>query len=51
MRMFYYAAWCVTDGAIIMSGLGYAGKNKEGKESFDHIYSIRIRDVELGVSP
>ena len=51
MRLFYYSGWCITDGAIIASGLGYAGKDKEGKDQFNAIYSIRIRDVELGLSP
>lgn len=51
-RFLYYATWCITDGSIIMSGLGYAGKSKDtGKEKWNHIYSIRIRDVELGPSP
>lgn len=51
MRLFYYSGWCITDGAIIASGLGYAGKDKNGEEQFNEIYSIRIRDVELGLSP
>jgi lysophospholipid acyltransferase len=51
MRMFYYAGWCITDGGIIASGLGYGGKNKEGKDVFDHIYSIKILSVELELSP
>ncbi len=52
MRFFYYAGWCITDGGIIASGLGYAGKDKKtGKDSFNHIYSIKILEVELGLSP
>lgn len=52
MRFFYYAGWCITDGSIIASGLGYAGKDKKtGKDRFDHIYSIKITEVEFGLSP
>jgi hypothetical protein len=51
-RFIYYSTWCLTDGQMIASGLGYAGKNeKTGEEMFDKIYSIRIMDVELGLSP
>lgn len=51
-RFLYYAGWCITDGAIIASGLGYEGKDpKSGKESFDRIYSIKISNVELELSP
>jgi hypothetical protein len=50
-RFLYYSGWCITDGAIVASGLGYAGKDKYGKDNFEHIYSIHIADVELGLSP
>lgn len=51
-RFQYYTAWCITDGSIIMSGLGYNGKDsKTGKEKFDRIVSIDILAVELGISP
>ena len=34
-RFVYYATWCITDGQIIASGLGYAGKDvKTGEEKF-----------------
>jgi lysophospholipid acyltransferase len=51
-RFIYYSTWCLTDGQIIASGLGYAGKGeKTGEEKFDKIYSIRVIDVEFGLSP
>jgi hypothetical protein len=51
-RFVYYATWCITDGQVIASGLGYAGKDaKTGEEKFNKIYSIIILDVELGLSP
>jgi len=51
-RFLYYSGWCITDGAVIASGLGYSGKDaKTGKEKFNHIYSIKISEVECGVSP
>lgn len=51
-RFQYYTAWCITDGSIIASGLGYNGEDpKTKKPLFDRIYSINIADVELGLSP
>ncbi len=50
-RFIYYTTWCITDGQIVASGLGYAGKGKDGVEKFDKIYSTVILDVELGLSP
>lgn len=50
MRLFYYSGWCITDGAMIASGLAYAGKDKNGEEKFDHIYGINIYEVEFGLS-
>lgn len=51
-RFLYYTGWCVTDGSIIASGLGYNGKDaKTGKHKFDKIVSIRILEIELGTSP
>jgi hypothetical protein len=51
-RILYYVPWCITDGSVIASGLGYNGKNpKTGKEDFYRIYSIDMLGVELGVSP
>ena len=46
-RFLYYQAWCVTDGSIIASGIGYDGLDKQ----FDKITSVRILEVELGLSP
>jgi hypothetical protein len=31
-RFFYYGPFSITTGAIIASGLGYNGKNKENDE-------------------
>ncbi len=51
-RFVYYSTWSLTDGQVIASGLGYAGKDKKtGEENFDKIYSIRVLDVEFGLSP
>lgn len=51
-RFLYYSGWCITDGAVMASGLGYAGKDpKTGEEKFDRIYSIDIAGVELEQSP
>lgn len=51
-RYLYYTPWCITDGAVIASGLGYNGKDeKTGKDKFDRIISIYILEVEFGLSP
>jgi hypothetical protein len=50
MRLFYYSGWCITDGAVIASGLAYSGKDKNGVEKFDQIYGIDILAVEFGLS-
>jgi len=51
-RFFYYAGWCITDGSVIASGLGYGGQDPKTKHHrFDHIYSINIYEVEFGLSP
>jgi hypothetical protein len=51
-RFLYYTPWCITDGAMIASGIGYGGVNPTTKEPiWDYITSIRIREVELGTSP
>jgi len=50
MRLFYYSGWCITDGAVIASGLAYSGKDKDGNEKFDHIYGVNIYEVEFGLS-
>lgn len=51
-RFLYYTGWCITDGSVIASGLGYKGQDPTtGKHSFDKITSVRILNVELGLSP
>jgi len=51
-RYLYYSAWCITDSAVMASGLGYNGKDaKTGAHRFDRIVSINILEVELGLSP
>ena len=51
-RFQYYTAWCITDGSMIASGLGYNGQDPVTKEhKFDRIVSIVISEVELGLSP
>ena len=51
-RFLYYTGWCVTDGSVIASGLGYKGQDpKTGEHKFDRVVSIRIMEVEAGLSP
>lgn len=49
-RFLYYVPWHTTTGTIIASGLGYNGVDKKGEHSFDRIYSVDTRGVELGTS-
>ena len=50
-RFLYYVPWCLTDGSVIASGLGYNGYDKETKKhKFDRIYSIAILEVEMGLT-
>jgi hypothetical protein len=51
-RLLYYVPWCIIDGGIIASGLGYNGKDPEtGENRFNKILNVHIKEVELGNSP
>lgn len=51
-RFLYYTPWCIVDGGIIASGLGYNGKDPEtGEQRFDRVLNVIISGVELGLSP
>ena len=51
-RILYYVPWCITDGSVIASGLGYNGLDLHTKKHrWDRIISIRIFNVEFGISP
>lgn len=51
-RFFYYGPFSITTGAIIASGLGYNGKNKENDEhQWDKIVQIYVWEIETGKSP
>lgn len=44
--------WCISDGGIIASGLGYNGYDvTHQKHKFDRIINVHILGVELGLSP
>lgn len=50
-RFFYYGPFSFTTGAIIASGLGYNGQDKEGKHKWDKIIQIFVIEIETGKSP
>lgn len=50
-RFFYYGPFSITTGAIIASGLGYKGKDKEGHDKWDRIIQVYIWEIETGKSP
>jgi len=50
-RYKYYSAWYLSDGAIIMSGLGFNGKNDKGENQWDRIVSVYGYEIEYGTNP
>jgi len=51
-KFFYYTPFCFTTGAIIASGLGYNGKNKDtNQDKWDKIISVYIWELETSTSP
>jgi len=50
-KFFYFNAFSFTTGAIIASGLGYNGKDKEQRDKWDKIVSIYIWELETSTSP
>ena len=52
VRFQYYSAWAFIDAGAVACGLSYNGKNKEGKDQWNRIQSIKIFDIEIfGFSP
>ena len=49
-RFFYYTPFCISNGAIIASGLGYNGIDKSGSHKWDKIVAIYIMGVETSNS-
>lgn len=47
-RWKYYGAWNISEGACILSGLGFNGVNSKGQLKWDRVKNINIYDVELG---
>jgi lysophospholipid acyltransferase 5 len=44
----YATAWCITEGAAILAGLGYNGKNEKGEDQWDGVRDLNIAKFELG---
>jgi len=44
----YCSAWCITEGAAILAGLGYNGKNDKGEDQWDGVRDLHIFKWELG---
>lgn len=44
----YCAAWLLTEGAAILCGLAYNGKNSLGEDRWDGVRDIHIIKFELG---
>ncbi|PVU95128.1 hypothetical protein BB561_002022 [Smittium simulii] len=46
-RSMYYIAWKMSEGACMVTGLGFSGFNKEGKYTFHSISNVEIIKVEF----
>jgi lysophospholipid acyltransferase len=47
-RTKYYGVWALTEGACILSGIGYAGIDvKTGKANWDRLVNVKAYDLEL----
>uniref|UniRef100_A0A7E4W527 Lysophospholipid acyltransferase 5 n=1 Tax=Panagrellus redivivus TaxID=6233 RepID=A0A7E4W527_PANRE len=44
----YTSAWCLTEGAAILAGLGYNGKSADGKDKWDGVRDLHIMKFEFG---
>ncbi|KAG8734305.1 lysophospholipid acyltransferase [Ceratobasidium sp. 428] len=46
-RTKYYGAWCLTDGATILSGLGFNGYTHLGQARWDKAANLHIMNIEF----
>ncbi|KAJ9076628.1 Lysophospholipid acyltransferase [Entomophthora muscae] len=46
-RFKYYFAWLLAEGACVLSGLGYCGKDKQGRHLWGAVTNVNILKVEL----
>ncbi|KAF9224377.1 membrane bound O-acyl transferase [Gyrodon lividus] len=46
-RSKYYAIWTLTEGASILTGLGFTGYGPSGKSLWEGAANVKIRDIEL----
>lgn len=44
----YCAAWLLTEGAAILCGLAYNGKNALGEDRWDGVRDLHVVKFELG---
>ncbi|KAJ2352549.1 Lysophospholipid acyltransferase [Coemansia sp. RSA 2618] len=50
VRAAYYTAWKMGEGACILAGLGYDGRDEHGNVRWMDIANVHVRGVELGTS-
>lgn len=46
-RSKYYGVWTLTDGACILSGLGYNGVDSNGRARWDRVTNIHPHELEV----
>lgn len=49
-RLKYYGAWFISEGACILSGLGFNGKTKDGKYKWDRVQNVDPVTFETGMN-
>lgn len=47
-RLKYYGAWSISEGACILSGLGFNGKTKDGRYKWDRVKNVDPYAFETG---
>jgi lysophospholipid acyltransferase len=46
-RSKYYAVWTLTEGASILTGLGFTGYGPSGESLWEGAANVKVRDIEL----
>ncbi|KAJ3060017.1 lysophospholipid acyltransferase, partial [Quaeritorhiza haematococci] len=47
----YYGAWKIAEGACVLTGIGYAGKDSQGNHHWDRVSNVKVLKLEFSSSP
>jgi lysophospholipid acyltransferase len=50
-RCKFYVGWKLSEGACILTGLGYAGKDEHGVDQWNRTQNVNIRAIEFANNP